>query len=164
MDNQPPISNQTQTVRSRVNSSLWLKLGIGCCGGCGIVLLILVILGIFIFQAGNRSLEQADIIGRQFIQAVQDNQPEKAYALTATEWRQSSSLATLKKIMTAWRSLVGKFGNISRSGWWFNMGTGGRRMTIVYEIQGSKNAVQVSMVLLERNDSFRLLTCDFTAH
>src|SRR4051794_29888613 len=99
------------------------KVIIGCLAGCGVLIILLVILGAIAFQSGSKSTAQADMVGRQFLQAVKNNQPDAAYALTAPEWQRSSSVAVLKEYMGKWRSTTGDFGEITLKGQRWYSGT-----------------------------------------
>ena len=146
------------------NTTILPKVIAGCLAGCGILILLFIILGVAAFKTGSKSFSEADVVARQFLQAVKDNQPDAAYALTSPGFREYASVAVFKDYMTKWRNLTGDYGGINLTGERWMGGTSGKRVTLVYTIQTSKNTVQVTMVLISQNSPYRVLACDFTEH
>lgn len=154
-----PMTNYApQPIRPPVSS--FQKFGIGCLAGCGVLIVLLVLLGVAAFYSGNKSIGRADTVARKFLQDVQENKSDQAYSLTTSEFRQSASLETWQKFMKKWRDYAGDAQGVTRKGQWWQAGTNGTIVRLIYSIQGSKHEEQVTLLLRSTGGEFQILHCD----
>jgi hypothetical protein len=144
------------------NRPIWAPI-LACCGvGCA-VLLVIAIAGIVAgWRSGSGLTKNGDQTARQFMQEVQANQLDKAYASTSSAWRRSSSLADFKAFATMWRQQQGdlKRADLRSSSWY--TGTGGSTATLVYTVTGNRHNGVVTIVVVSEGGHLAVQSCNFT--
>jgi hypothetical protein len=159
---QPSFGAPTPTAYPTGKRSLWVSLAYGCSAGCGLFLVVFVVIVVYTAQRGTGLSKQADLTARQFMDNVQARQADKAYDMTSTTWRKNSTFVDFKTFMNIWREQQGDFRAISLKGTsWFS-GTGGSNVNLQYDIQGSHSDGQVKMVLVSDAKGLSIQSCTFT--
>ena len=142
--------------------SLWSVLGIACCGGCGLISILVVVVAVVAFRGGTAGIRKADSVGQQFIREVQANQLDKAYALTSKQWHDNTPMPVFKRFVGFWQTSVGDLKTIQLKNQYWRSGTGGTQVDLGYQIEGSKGSGQVTMTLVVEEKQYLVRTCNFS--
>jgi hypothetical protein len=106
-------------------------------------------------------MKTADPVARHFMQLVSDGKDADAYAMADAKMKAMSPLADFKRFASMWRAGQGKLQNAALAGNWWYSGTGGTRITLAYNVQGSKGSGRVMFVLVPEGNGLRVQTCNF---
>jgi hypothetical protein len=142
----------------------WLKIFVCCSAGCGLLGLLLILGIVAAFRNAGPLVSNADRTGQQFLQAIQRDEPEKAYSLTSTLWHQSSTLMDFTDLVKIWRQQQGDLESIRlvNSSWY--SGTNGSRVNLFYAVHGSRKDSQVTMVVVSEGKGMFVQSCNFNFH
>jgi len=125
-------------------------------------MLLTGVLVVFAFRGSTRLTSNADQTARYFIEDVKESKLDKAYASTSTLWRNNSSFAEFKKFVAAWRKQQGDFKSVSlaNSSWFAS--TTGSRVTLFYDVQGSRQNGRVTMIVVSEGKGLAVQACNFS--
>lgn len=140
----------------------WVVPAVACCGGCGLIVVILVAFGIYGGMRAYRSIPAADRTARQFIQYVQSGQDAQAYAMASPAWKQSSSMADFKTFTDFWRKQQGKALSVNRVGEYWHTDVGGTQITLAYDVHGSAHNGRVTIILVPQGKGYAVQSANFT--
>ena len=132
----------------------WVVPAGACCGGCGLIVAILVAFGVYGGLRAYQAVPAADRAARQFMQYVQAGQDAQAYAMASPAWKRTSSLKDFKTFADFWRKQQGKALSINRTGVNWYSGTEGRQIRLWYTVEGSAHAGQVVIVLVAQGEDY----------
>ena len=149
-----------QTLRPRM--PLWGKVALGCGSGCGLLLILFVILAVFAARSGGKSIKGADLVARQFLTTVSSSKSEDAYNLCSSEFIHTVGKSSFVSLEHQWREMTGTTGAPKLVGQYWYSGTGGTQITLAYDLPGSKQKVRVKMVMISHGGPFRVLSCYYS--
>ena len=125
------------------------------------MLLLALVALIFSVRGAGNAFQEGDRVSRQFLQYVSDRDDTKAYAMASSAWRHNSSLADFQRFTQMWRQHQGTLKSAELKGKWIFSGTEGNRLTLTYQVTGSKGNGQVTMLLVTERGQQRVQACNF---
>lgn len=159
--NQPSFGAPGAPNSPSVRRPKWMPVFIGCSIGCAALFVLLVVLILTAVGRGTMLIPAVDQTARRFMNDIQDGKLDRAYASTSTAMRNSTTLADFKTFVGIWRQQQGAFKNVTlQNSSWFS-GTDGTRITLLYDVQGSKRNARVTAVVVTEGKGLAVQSCNF---